>query len=343
MAQKRALVGYWGRSVRQRVKAEMTLEKTRTLLQDQLLGGGLRVWLWQNVWDSHLAAPTLTGVLKCSCVKESNQHADRRCKSCYGIDYQPGYAKFGFETLWFSSISPGLTLSNLQLNTVLKPNRLELTQAATYGSVETPDIPYIRTVTNLPWESNVDYVVKNAAQSQLQVSFSTDSGATWAPLSALPGFNPGTGKIRFRVVLTRTAINVPSPLFEILRVRYPRVPVVGRMGPWLLILKTISPDKLIQDPRGIVIDSNSNNFWTAPLSFFDCGIPDQGAVGGTVDSRNLIADQAFIEFMDGVRQGPVDQRWSLVNNTYSEPFAYLTRQYFSARLQQEQEYTSLVW
>jgi hypothetical protein len=115
------------------------------------------------------------------------------------------------------------------------------------------------------------------------------------------------------------------------------------MGPWLLILKTISPDKISQDLRGITIDSNSNNFWTAPLSFFDCGIPDQGGVGGEIDGRNLIADQAFIEFMDGVRQGPVDQRWSLTNNTYSEPFAYLTRQYFSARLQQEKEYTSLVW
>jgi hypothetical protein len=320
----------------------MTLEKTRTLLQDQLLGGGIRAALWQNVWDVRFGAPTIAGTLPCSCVTATNQHADRRCNSCYGINFQPGYTKFGFETIWFSSISPNLTLTNVYLNDILKPNRLELTQTATHGYIVTPDIPYVRSVTNLPWEYKVDYITKSAS-SAVQVAWSVDQGATWQPIEQLAGFNPISGKIRFKVSLTRTNVSIPSPSFEILRARFPRVGVTGRLGPWILVLKSISPDKLSEDLRGITIDSQSNNFWTAPLSFFDCGIPDQLGVGGEFNPGNLIADQAFIEFMDGVRQGPVDQRWSLVNNTYSEPFAYMTRQYFSARLQQEREYTSLVW
>src|SRR5580700_3278815 len=147
MPQRRVIPAYWGRDLRTRVKEEMTLEKTRALLQDQLGGGGLRAYMWQSVFDPRNAIeplPTPPGTLRCSCVKATGQAADRRCLSCHGITFIPGYQKFGYESIWFASISPSLILNGLVLDTVLKPNRLQLVATALTGTVETPDLFYIR-------------------------------------------------------------------------------------------------------------------------------------------------------------------------------------------------------
>jgi hypothetical protein len=110
-----------------------------------------------------------------------------------------------------------------------------------------------------------------------------------------------------------------------------------------LVLKTVSPDKHIQDMRGIQIDSGNNAFWTAPLSFFDCQLDSQTNVGSFYDERNTIRDPAFIEFLEGARNAKYNQRWALTNYTFSDPLGYMVRQFFQARLTQQEEFTSLVW
>lgn len=336
-------VGYWGRDMRCRIGQEQTLPKMRALLQDQLLGGGVQAALWlsvHDVRDGDVAAP---GTLKCSCVKASGQHADRRCLSCHGINFIPGYRKFGHETLWAASISPNLQVTDVQLNTTLKPNRIELAPTATTGSIETEDLFFVRLHTNMLWDYRNDYVVKDAANSSVSAFFSVDSGASWLPIASLAMTNPTTGRIRFRIVLQRTSTSVMSPSWEILRARFPTIPVNGRFGPWILVLKSVSPDKQIQDIRGIQIDSSNNAFWTAPLSFFDCTVNAQSNITATFDENDTLRDPAFIEFLEGARSAKHSQRWTLTNYTFSDPLGYLVRQFFQARLAQQEEFTWLVW
>lgn len=336
-------VGYWGRNMRCRISQEQTLPKMRALLQDQLLGGGLQAALWtavHDVRDGDVAAP---GTIKCSCVKASNQHADRRCLSCHGVDYIPGYRKFGYETLWVASVSPGSILTNVQLNTVLKPNRLELAPTATMGSVETADLFFTRLYPDMSWEWRNDFVVKDATSGSVTAFFSVDGGVTWQPISTLAAANPLTGRIRFRIVLQRAATDAPSPAWEILRVRFPVIPIRERFGPWIIVLKTVAGNKPIQDLRGIQLDANPTAFWTAPLSFFDCNVMSQSNVGSTLDEGNTIRDPAFIQFLEGINEGKYPQRWTLTNFTFSDPLGYLIRQFFQTRLAQQEEFTWLVW
>lgn len=336
-------VGYWGRDMRCRIEQEQTLPKMRALLQDQLLGAGLKAELWQavhDVRDGDVAAP---GTLKCTCVKTSGQHADRRCMSCHGINFIPGYRKFGYETIWVSSVSPGLTLQNVTLNTVLKPNRLELESTAVTGSIETIDFAFTRLYPDMDWAYRNDCVIKDAANSGISVSFSTDGGTTWQPIVDLVTANPTTGRIRFRILLSRISTSIPSPAWEILRARFPVIPIRGRLGPWILVLKSVSPDKQIQDLRGIQIDSQSNSFWTAPLSLFDCSVVAQSNVNNSFDENDTLRDPAFIEFIEGARNAKYNQRWTLTNYTFSDPMGYLVRQFFQARLTQQEEFTWLVW
>ena len=336
-------VGYWGRDMRCRISQEQTIPKIRALLQDQLLGGGIRAELWMTVHDVRDGEVAAPGTVKCTCVKASGKHADRRCMSCHGINYIPGYRKFGYETLWAASVSPGLTLTDVQLNTVLKPNRLELTSTATFGTIETPDLFFTKLYPNAEWDFRNDYVVKDSTTSSVAAFFSLDSGGTWQPVENLPAANPPTGRIRFRIELTRTSTDVPSPAWEIIRARFQTIPVSGRMGPWILTLKSVSQDKEIQDMRGIVLDSASNAFWTAPLSFFDCSLSAQSNVDTTLDEGDMLRDPAFIQFMDGANNGKYPQRWTLTNMAYSDPMGYLVRQFFQSRLAQQEEFTWLVW
>jgi hypothetical protein len=171
-------VGYWGNSMRCRISQDQTVQKMRALLQDQLLGGGLKVDLWMSVHDVRDGEVAASGTLRCTCVKTSGEHADRRCFSCHGIGYVPGYLKFGYNTIWVSSASPGLTLHGTQINTVLKPNRYELQNGVLSGTIETPDLLYTRELPDFTWEARSDGVVKDNSAAGITVEFSVDHGAT---------------------------------------------------------------------------------------------------------------------------------------------------------------------
>jgi hypothetical protein len=355
--QPRNPVGYWGGSVRTRVKAEMTLEKTRALLESQLYGGGLRAYLWQTVIDPRLLVtpisstppiPTIPdGLLHCSCIKASGQHADRKCRSCNGIGFIPGYKKFGNQTLWISSITPQLVLTNCNLNVITKPNRIQLDAGSLTGTIECPDIPFIRLLRDQAWEYRNDYILSDGNNSSVVAEFSINSGVSWSPISSLseastpPGVN--AGQIRFKVTLNRNSTSVSSPQWEILRTRFPTIDLCDRFGPWILVLKTVPNSRNIEDIRGVQLDSSGTNFWTAPLSYFNRQVPDQGFVDQPLNKGELIIDPAFIQFLDGVPSVLGNSRWSVMNVNWSDPFGYVTKQVFQARQDQEQEFTSLVW
>lgn len=308
---------------------------------DQLLAGGLRANLWQNVHPLPYDDILQPGTLPCTCLKKSGEHADRRCYQCHGIGFVPGYAKFGYGTLYKAAISAGLITNGVVLNTVLKPHRWELLPGVLSGTIETAAIPFVRPPVGGTWEARSDGAVRHP-DSDLRTEVSVNGGP-YFPLAALPGLDPMAGSLRFRMTLERANAAIPSPFWEIVRARFPYIAVKGRLGPWILILKTVSQNKITQDPRGNLIDSSGNRFWTKPLSFFNCHVKPQADINSKVPQGNFVRDQAFIEFIDGVQDGPVPDRWSLVNYTYDDPLGYFTRQYFDCRLQQEKEYTSLVF
>jgi len=340
--------GYWGNNLRCRIGQESTQLKIAAALNDELLATGVRVALWLPVHEYlKLTAPknqtggdiATAGTLKCSCVKESGQHADRRCNSCHGTDFIPGYLKFGYQTLWMSSISHGWTVTNLTQNTVLKPYRYELKSGATVGTLESTDLFFTKSVTNGDWDYRNDFVLRDAANNAVTVFFSVNQGANWYDIANLQSIAPASGSIRFRINLSRTSTSTPSPAWEMLRVRYPTIAENGRVGPWILILKNVMTKTDIQDLRGIIQDG-SMSFWTAPLSLFDCNIQKQSSIDDPINLFSLIKEPAFIEFLDSVRIG---QRWSITKVNYSDSLDFLTRQFFSSRLQQELEFTSLVF
>jgi hypothetical protein len=329
-----------------RIQQDQTPQKMRALLWSQLLGGGLRARLWLAVHHPTDGENTaLPGTLKCSCVKESGQHADRHCSSCHGVGFAPGYRLFGYETLWVASISPGLILTNVVLDKKIKPYRHVLADGALSGTLETPDLFFTRPVdAGGAWEARSDGIVRDGTQSALSTFFSTDGGATWALLSTLPTANPPSGRIRFRVQFTRSSASVLTPAWEILRARFPTVAAGPRLGPWILVLRNITPQTPVQDPRGVVFEAQ-HKFWTAPLGMFDpCAASEQAAPGQPLDPKNLIRDPAFLQFLDGAAAALTPpQRWALTNNAWSDPLGYLVRQFFDAREAQPNEALSLVF
>jgi hypothetical protein len=340
--------GYWGRDLRCRIGQEATQQKIAALLNDELLSTGVRVYLWLPVHEyvKALAPVNQTGgdtptpgSLKCSCVKESGQHADKRCNSCHGTDFIPGYLKFGYQTIWMASISPGWTVSNLELNTVLKPYRYQLISTAVVGSLESPDLFFTKSVSKGLWDFRNDYVLRDATNSSVTVFFSTDQGLTWYDISNLSTKNPPYGAIRFRVNLSRTSTAVSSPAWEMLRVRYPTIAEDGRNGPWITILKNVMTKTDSQADYGLM-EEGVLRWWTAPLSLFDCNIAAQTSIDDPINIFSLIKEPAFVEFIESVRIG---QRWSVTRLNYSDSLDFLTRQFFDSRLQQSLEATSLVW
>jgi len=229
-------------------------------------------------------------------------------------------------------------VNNVALNTVLKPYRWELLPNATTGSIETPDLPIAKTIVDGAWDFKNDWVSRDP-NSSVTVYFSTNQGSSWYSIDSLPVINPLVGLVRFRIVISRPSTQTPSPMWEVFRARYPTIPVAGRLGPWILMLRNQVKRNEIEDMRGIVEDG-SLNFWTMPLSMFDCNLAQQNTIDDPGDPESLMKEPCFIEFIDGFKQG---ERWSVTRVTYTDPLGFLIRQFFDARKQQQREFTSLVF
>jgi len=154
---------------------------------------------------------------ECTCKK------DKMCKTCYGTGFLNGYQKYGYYTYTFSSNSVGrddrygLNLTNVML--VDLPGRhskaFKLTSGTT-GFIETNWIPasqtkehaYIKSMIFTPENTSVTYAY-------------TIDGVNYTSIFDLqiPIDIPVTDNVKFRITLSRTSINYPSPALNLIRYR----------------------------------------------------------------------------------------------------------------------------
>lgn len=329
----RGAIGSWARSDYQRVQAESEHSRQRALLGDQIKLGGLRMELWKSVSIGE----------RCSCYKESTQQSDRKCKSCYGVSYVPGFRKFGYETYWMSSVDTDVVLTNTHITNEFKSAKVELDVTALTGTIECGDKAFNRLIVGSTWEYDVASFIRLEGYSSITVQYSLTSGRTWSDISTLSTSNPSSGMIRFRVTLSRTTVEVLSPLFEIIRARYARVPFskdLGangepRMGPWILAMRSVPERAFIKSEQGDRPDYRNMAFWTAGLAMFDSSLE----VGS--EDELMVGPGVVVKILDGVEAGDV---YVVTNWKQSDPFGYMiTQQEFGVRIENPSGPYRLLW
>jgi len=304
-------VGYWGRSVFQRLAAEQEFARQRALLQDQIFGTGISVSLWQGVSEG----------VKCACYKETNRSADRKCKSCHGVidGYIPGYLKFGYNTLWMCVSDTDITLTNVELVSDFKSSKVGLTTGSLSGTIESADKDFSRTAIGSVWEYEAIKFIRIEDDSDVVVEYSLNSGSTWTDIDQLPTNNPSSGTIRFRATLSRTSSDVFTPYFEIIRARYSRIDLDGARpdgsytyGPFIRIMNTKPFRSLLKSEYGDYPNVASMTFWTSGLSMFDPDI-EVGSMSELLDNNLTI-----VEFLEGALIG---KRFTVTNGKMGDPAA----------------------
>jgi len=127
---------------------------------------------------------------------------------------------------------------------------------------------------------------------------------------------------------------VLSPLFGIVRARYSTIDIDGKLGPWILALKSVPFRQYIKSEHGDLPAQSDLSFWTVGLSTFDSSI--------TVGSRDeLIEAPTMFKVMDGVQQ---DNRYIVTSYKNSDPFAYIILdQNFKIRIEDSVGPYSLIW
>jgi hypothetical protein len=324
-------VGYWGNNIHGRILAEQVPEKVSALLIDKITAMGLPLALWMEVPDIGVG-----GVTVCSCVGATSKQPDRPCMLCYGVGRIPGFKKFGTTQYWKSSTDTW-TLSNMEVNRDFAPYHLGLTAAATTGSATIGPFA-ISTVGKLgSWEFNVYAACRDSntaadggwtgTNSLVYVEWSTN-GSTWRAMSTLASQNPATGNMYFRVTMTRTAVTVKSPLFGIVRIRFPRITDIRMLNgapevdePIIRGIETWDNEVMVKEPRSMRTESNNQKFWTLPLSIFDTSLTRDA-------EESRIQDTAFVEQRYGANMGV---RFPILDFSYSDKFGIFTRQEFNLR------------
>lgn len=313
-------VGYWGRNGSQHIQALQTAQRVLVLNRDKIQAMGLPF----NVW-TRLTTASEPRSVQCSCFRETTQQSDSPCLSCYGMRWQPGFLRFGYRTTFYSSIHTDLTLTGVVKDTVNTPNRLVLAPGVLTGTIVTP--PFAIPDTNLgTWTAKLDAFARDQANTILG-EFSLDGGLTWTALVALGtvGNNPTLGgTIQFRITMTRPAATTKSPMFEVIRARYPVISPMRKedMAPGeILLLKTWDIEKFVRDPQGKSAQSQGEKYWTLPLNLFDPRIAQE-----TKDS--LLGPDHFLEDARGVQAGT---RFVSTQHAYSRTFKIFTRQEFNMR------------
>lgn len=333
-------VGHWSRDLHCRIQQEQTAEKLKALLWDKLLATGRRVSLWLPVRDS------TPGLVDCTCVKDTRQASDFRCMSCYGTKSIPGFVKFLHETIFFSSAEfAGFTLTNVEIDRSIKPNRLRLTSAATTGTIITPDKAFTNPE-GAAWEYQVAAFRKTATDT-ITVEYSTDAGATWTNITALS--LTGSGNVRFRITLTRAALTTDSPDFEILRIRRAapeRMTAQSKKradlepGQILLLRTWVVEQTMRQVGMGRQTEFQNDQSWTADLAMFDSSIPENGPLG-LINDRDAGPHPLF-QHVSGVT---ADHRFVITQISHDDQIddVFLHQAFAERRAQDGELYVSLVW
>jgi hypothetical protein len=323
-------VGYWGRNVHSHVTlAEQIPQKALALNRDKIFTLGLPFFAYQStqpLYPTH--DPHIT---QCSCWKDTSQQADVACYSCYGERYIPGYFKFGFQTMWWSSVDTW-TMTNTFLDQTITPWRFKLSPNQLSGTiVSLPQV--VQQAPQGPWEAHADYSTRNPPSPAQQnatvtVKFSVNGGPLY-DINAISIVNPQPGQsIQWTVTMTRVDCDTPSPLFEIVRARYPSVPMIVSMRPdipsqgAILVLRTWEMEKFSREQAGTRLETQGESYWTLPLNFFDPSLPP--------DTRyTKFGPRYFIKKASGFEAGVCYVPTPPFS--YSEQFYLFTRQQFGLR------------
>lgn len=308
--------GYWGRDIRCRIDSELLVDKVTALNFQKLMAMGLPFAVWRE------ASSVLDSPLKCSCYKDTSKQPDIPCAQCYGTGFIPGYLKFGTRNYW-SEATATWTMTNIVLDKVNRPFRLMLADGATTGTAISANQVVSETGKLGDWEAKADAFTRDSgANSTITVEASKDNGATYFLLSDLENQSPLT-QIRFRVTLTRTAASIKTPMFEMVRARFPIITDIRNEinEPIIRAIPSWDQETEIRQSFGNKIESAAKRFWTLPLTFFDRTLSRE-----TFEAR--LADDAFTEVRYG---GEIGFRFSLNEFDYSDTFSKFTRQEFSLR------------
>lgn len=277
-------------------------------------------------FDPQMDQTTLTndGFPLCSCYKETSKQGENKCRSCYGTGVIPGYTKFGHGEFFVSAIDATVTLTNCSLNTDVVPFRVLLDTGQTSGTVESTDFTVSNAGTR-PFEYRTDTYIRQSSGTSVTVEFSTNAGGAWDPienLNTVGGDPPTSGTLRFRFTLARTLAADRSPAFEIFRVRHPRLD-----EPYVRVLKGLPMRKRGRENYGVVEDEGNLRYWTVPLRHFDDAIQQDPDVV-TPPEDNIIQQEAFVAFIDGVHTG---LRFDCTSFDYHDPDGIFISQGFGAR------------
>lgn len=340
--------GYWGRSPAKIIDSYQKIEHIRVLLQDKLIARGRPAQLWRPVDE------LTPGTIQCTCVKNTNDVAQRLCPSCYGVGLVPGVLKFNNQTIFFDIAEhTTFTLVNTLRDTVTKPHMFEISSGQLSGTIETPD----KTFTNpddVDWEVESQIDLKVAGNTVL-VEFSTDGGTNFFDISLINGANKPTGttgNIRLRITLTRGSTSDRSPRYEITRIRrvesenYNNYVIDARRGTFaesaagdILILPTWTIKEIALGASvGHQIEDRDHRMWTSPLDFFDLTIGIN-----TPDARIFDVSEGphpMIEYSTGTEAG---RRYALVRLSASEDMGPFTHQAFTERRSQRNEAYRLIF
>jgi hypothetical protein len=312
--------GYWGSDPHDRVDAEYVADKVLSGNLDKILAMGLPYALWRG------ASFMRDGLQTCSCFKDTSKQPDIPCLSCYGTGIVPGYFKFGTRNYWTASIDSGWTLSNIILDKVNRPFRFMLAPAALSGTAISPDLAISVTgkIATCPWEAKAEAFTRDGgANSTVVVEASKDSGLTWFSLSAIDAQSP-TATLMFKVTMTRTSVDIKTPMFEIVRARFGTYTDISNRittEPVIRVVPTWLNEAELREKYGGKMEARGNRFWTVPMAFFDSSLQLD-------EPRSRISDDAFVEVRYGGENG---YRYALVDFSYSDTFDKFTRQEFTCR------------
>lgn len=225
------------RSLKQAIE-ERTEPVSRTeVLEDQPHIQALEQFLPQIAAESAQAAKTARVVFRffrkkrigrrCSCFTTESS-PDGFCQICYASGYVGGWDQHGCRTDTIDVTYGDLRLVNIRANYDTRPATFVLEDGAKLGFIET-ELPIVR---NIQQVDLIHWITGGLRpQNDVKIFVRTPTETSFVELTELTLAPRLTqSKLVFRVQLSRSNTNYPSPKFSHLMVRYKLIPEVSMFG-----------------------------------------------------------------------------------------------------------------